>query len=495
VSNPHPSTKGKTVTKKDPNLHQAHSNPKLSHKKQPLKESSDGNNHPLHFGVTPSLRLKLNAQGQWQGGVSDSAGDFCFSGDLLALFELLAEQNTQKNQKGGALNSQELSLKLKKKLKSHFDHSPSPTELPQLLKDLCETGLIFKTKGNSDDLKVTSTIQDGFGDPWVQWAMVADAARCEGYERAIASAIKAISKKANVVDVGCGKGYLSAAALKHGAEKVWAIEETSASNNVKKLLQNLKLPFAAPRFFLQNTHSSASPLPPPKEFPTHLVVSELFGNDPFQEGVIPTLRDVFLRLLPQKPLAIPKSVEVFFEFCELGQTPVTQRIAFLYQKLAQQKENTFSSSLQSDFLSAFMKNEVFDDLSFALHLSSNQILNRSEGHSILKCALDPPSSLSPKVVHKEIQLPKSFIKSVQNGGIWVGLIWFRVHLWPGLSLSNHPHEQDVCEHWSPILLPMTSIHAEQKMDLTASIKCGLNKEENRVWLSLNSTFCKLSRKS
>ena len=87
-------------------------------------------------------------------------------------------------------------------------------------------------------------------------------------------------------------GLLSAISLHSNAKKVIAIEETNAAKYIQPILNKLNIKPDKSKFILHNKNSFDVNL----NEDISLVVSELFGNDPFQEGVLPTLREIAAKL-------------------------------------------------------------------------------------------------------------------------------------------------------------------------------------------------------
>ena len=317
---------------------------------------------PGALQVPDELRLRLRGNGEWQAYASKSAGEFYLSPEILFLLQAIQrEANSSAMQaipakgKPSRPSQQKASSKFQadalKILKNTLSAFPQISETEALIEELVDCGILHRSlAGEGNNLEATNRnlLQDGFGDPWIQWAMLADTQRCHAYEEALR---RAIHKQSVVVDIGAGAGLLTALSFFLGAEHVTAIEETGASALVPKMLKGLKLPFQKPNFNLVQGNSSTANVPPE----TSLVVSELFGNDPFQEGVLLTLRNFGNKLSEtqqkgkfekptqsakqvhaakpeqstqssQAPQYIPQSVEVFAEIRQLKGSPVFDRV-------------------------------------------------------------------------------------------------------------------------------------------------------------------------
>ena len=394
------------------------------------------------FHVARELRVRLSETGDWLGSVSRSSGEFFLAGELLFLL-----QEVQKSKSAG----EGLQTRLRRSLDSLARGCPDAVELDALVEDLHGAGLLVASGARASK---GTLLSDGFGDPWIQWAMLADETRCKAYEQALGRAVNAASV---VVDVGAGTGLLGAMALHAGARKVYAIEETAAARGIAPLLKSLGLPSAKPGFELFQGNSSEAPLPSGAS----LVVSELFGNDPFCEGVLPTLRDVGSRLgagpgtgqSAGKVTWVPEALEVFVEVCVLRGSPVHERVKRL--AVARLAEPTVApGDFHARFLAAIVAGKAIDPLSFAVFLQPQDIVRHGSPCSLGTLRLDPPSS--PVVSYsgeKTLALGPEQGKGTGEDPL-VALVWFRVRLDARASLSNHPLEGDACGHWSPIVMPL-----------------------------------------
>ena len=108
-----------------------------------------------------------------------------------------------------------------------------------------------------------------------------------------------------VVDVGTGTGVLAALAAQAGAAQVYAIER---SPNTAKLAKAF---FAAnglaDRITVIEGDSTEISLPQK----ARVMVSEIIGNDPLDEGIIRTTQDAIARLLEPNPRLIPGRLQIF----------------------------------------------------------------------------------------------------------------------------------------------------------------------------------------
>lgn len=398
-----------------------------------------------------ALRLRVGADGQLLASISKSSGEFFMSPEVLELIRLVAQGKSKSS----------LHKELKKALSETVAKMPEAEEIEDILGDLFEAGVLIQPEGNHR----RKLQADGFGDPWVQWTMLADSKRTQTYIKSLETAV---TENSHVLDVGSGSGVLSAACLQAGAASVTAIEETDIATVIKETLRRLKLPME--KFKLFQGNSDDFPVSG-KKF--NLVVSELFGNDPFCEGVLPTLRSLSARLgLKNSSQFIPRSFQCYVELVDLVDAPMRGRVAAL------QKINSGQSVEKQNFVSRFLRSSLetfqISQISFPFALRKNDFRRASESVSLGAVTLSPPAAKLNYSGKKEVKL-----KELPNCP--VALLWFRAQIDDKATLSSHPLESDFAEHWSPILIPLLKM-PDGKQPLT--VKYALNDEEDFLQVSL-----------
>jgi hypothetical protein len=119
------------------------------------------------------------------------------------------------------------------------------------------------------------------------------------------AAIKEVVRPGNVVvDIGTGTGILAIAAAKAGARHVYAIEEGSIGEAARDMFAANGL---ADRITLISGKSTRVELPERAD----VLVSEILGNDIFDEQVIEVTRDARARLLKPTGRLVPARLRVF----------------------------------------------------------------------------------------------------------------------------------------------------------------------------------------
>lgn len=394
--------------------------------------------HDDSLSVAKGLKFRIDKSGSLRAAVSQSSGEFELSLEIIQLLALIQKQT----------KTHLLSQRLKSEMRQVAAQLPEQIEIIQLVEDLKQAQCLIGASPG----ELEGGVQDGFADDWIQWAMLADAPRCTSYERAIKRAVRHDSV---VVDLGAGSGLLSLFALQAGARQVTAIEETKISASIKKLKKQLPAGLRE-RLEIQNCNSFDARIP---ERTTH-VVSELFGNDPFQEGVIPTLRDFFARVQSRNCIAIPRSCEVYFQLVDVIQGPLANRIKRSVSGAATAAQSTWEKAIEQIKL-----NLNFQGISFAHHMRPSDFQLGTALEKAFSVSLSPPPPPAAK-------RPKHSC-TVQSGSALTApalLLFFRAQLCEQESVSNIPQAADCCEHWSPIVIPLSRpVVAGEKINCCVSL--------------------------
>lgn len=139
----------------------------------------------------------------------------------------------------------------------------------------------------------------GFGHIESHLPMLADRARVETY----AAAIRAGAPGRRVAELGCGAGILSLLAAKAGATSVYAVEETDIAEIASVVFRSNDV---HDRIILDRANSFD--VEPPA--PVDLLIHELFGVDPFEEGVLASITDARRRWLAPGGRLLPSGFTV-----------------------------------------------------------------------------------------------------------------------------------------------------------------------------------------
>jgi hypothetical protein len=412
------------------------------------------------------LRFRIE-KGQIMARPSPGLGDFVAGVEILELLRLIDEQTAKPEQ---------LLTCWTKALRHALSSLPTPAEFKGLLADLTTSGLVLEqTSGTTPHQRGEGRFADG----WIQWAMLADDTRLELYDAAIK---KCLSKGVIALDVGAGTGVLSHLLTRAGASHVYAIEETALADDIAALFRKLN----------KGKHASqltVLPLPAADAAPSlaskgiGLVVSELFGNDPFCEGMLPTLRAV-QKVLPRNTRSIPQRVRVKCQFAQITpQALKTGGAAGWAQRLMcwnqMQAPHPTKDNLSFDaFRRAYWASEDWSTLSFAHPLRSDDF--KRVGGTALVMELDlapvPPQSETLRTRTSTLRAPP-----LNDSGFL--MMWFEADLCDGVTLTTLPGQPGWCSHWSPIVLPLTS---QPREGLPVTLEATMDDDECHLGLVVTS---------
>ena len=173
-----------------------------------------------------------------------------------------------------------------------LDDLLSPDEVEAHVADLLEGGLLL-VEGTAFG------VESGFGRLDAHVPMVADLARVYAYATAIAR--EAPGRR--VAELGCGSGILTTLAARAGATHVWACDETDIIEVAERVVADNGV---ADRVTL--VRGSSLDLTPP--VPVDVLVHEIFGVDPFDEGVLQALADARTRWLAPGGRLVPDRLRI-----------------------------------------------------------------------------------------------------------------------------------------------------------------------------------------
>lgn len=152
-----------------------------------------------------------------------------------------------------------------------------------------------------DESGVVPTPTVGWAAPQVHISMLNDRVRTEAFIAAINETVRPDDV---VVDIGTGTGVLSLAAARAGARHVYAIEASELGRTAKDL-------FVAngfgDRITLLEGWSNQVSLPEKAS----VLVAEIIGNDPLDEGVMESFADARKRFLTPDARIIPSRARTF----------------------------------------------------------------------------------------------------------------------------------------------------------------------------------------
>lgn len=276
--------------------------------------------------------------------------------------------------------------------------------------------------------------------------MLNDYRRTAAYQAAL---FETVTPDDVVVDVGTGTGVLAATAALAGAKHVYAIERTS---NMPKLARKFfEANGVADRITILEGDSAQIELPEKAD----IMVSEIVGNDPLAENIIPTTNDAVRRLLKPNARLIPGRLKIFALPVSVPEDLLNKRI--------------FTPELVRKWKGQY----ALDFSSYA------ETCSRQNYHTLINTftTRDWPRLASPVLV-ADIDLrsePAEFLETrsafevTQSGTLSGILIFFEIRLSKTVDFSIHPDEATLENSWaSKLWIPGTAtlLKEGQKAELS-----------------------------
>lgn len=140
-----------------------------------------------------------------------------------------------------------------------------------------------------------------FGASPIHITMLNDRVRTDAFIKGIRELVR---EGDIVVDIGTGTGILAIAAARAGAKHVYAIEASSIADAAQDAFNRTEV---AGRITLIRGLSTRIELPEKAD----VLISEIIGNDPFRENILPVFKDAVQRLLKPGARILPGQIKVF----------------------------------------------------------------------------------------------------------------------------------------------------------------------------------------
>lgn len=291
-------------------------------------------------------------------------------------------------------------------------------ELVSAITNLYKAGVLVDEAGSAPVLGT------GWSAPVIHIAMLNDRLRTETFIRAI----EAVVRPGDVaVDIGTGTGVLAVAAARAGARHVYAIEATEMGRAAKDLFAANGF---ADRITLLPGWSSQVELPER----ANVLIAEVIGNDPVEEGVMETFADARKRFLLPDARIIPSRARVFG-------IPVTidEKVLASYA-FTPEKTKTWKESFGIDF-DSLLTSALNGSIVFRIH--SHGVREWPQLSSPIMLADLDLSGTKPPLVNESVEL------TIETPGLLGGLlVYFELDVSPGERLSTSPTEAGETCSWA-----------------------------------------------
>ena len=329
--------------------------------------------------------------------------------------------------------------------------------------------------------------------PWI-FAMLNDHRRNELYQKAIERAVRVLlqqqrakqleprQQRLYVLDIGSGTGLLAMMAARalqtagcnNEAFHIYSIEMSSAMADIARHVVESNglqdcISVCTGHSTLWESKSLEDDNNNIQEISNHegthirfhLCVSELLESGLLGEGLLPSLRDAWQRLLQPKAIVLPQRARVF---AAAVQGTEQQRLNVFYGPLSshQNQDNGSTTSLNlaldtsgSLFLDAgaatlsIHGEKLIKDGSIKMLTAPAQILNISLKHD----------TMMTRMTGDETAPSETLVKVIENGQIEAILVWWELDLWTdessndndGLVYSMRPGAEPWQDHWHQCL--------------------------------------------
>jgi ribosomal protein L11 methyltransferase PrmA len=289
----------------------------------------------------------------------------------------------------------------------------------------------------------------GYSAPHVHVAMLNDRARTAAFLAAIAAVVKPGDV---VVDIGTGTGVLAVAAAKAGARHVYAVEASEMGRTAKEM-------FAAngfsDRITLLPGWSTHIDLPEK----ANVLVSEMIGNDPVEEGVLEIFDDARRRFLTTEARIIPSRVRALGAPLEIDEKTLAT--------------HSFSADDTRNWSESYGLN--FDSLLDAPANKSIQIAMRPQEIRAWPQLADPVlladvdlSGMRQPIINETAEF------SITHDGLMGGfLLYFELEVGPGQEISTAPERVEETNHWGVrirLFAPPRRVKIGEKFKVTYSYR-------------------------
>lgn len=432
------------------------------------KSSQTHSDENSYWSLPKQLRFRVH-DNEIRAEASTNLGEFVVGVEIIELLRLLNGTHEQRPTK----------------LHSEWVHSfkeaaqaiPSPSEIPSLLADLQNAGVLKGQKNPSAE----ALNLEGFADAWIQWAMLADSKRLDAYQLALNESVKPGD---SVLDLGSGTGVLSYFAARAGASHILAVEESACAIVAEKLLKSLFNQLRKSPFEWKVLRSNSSDaLAQIKAFAPKILVSELFGHDPLSEGILPTLREVQNAIGPEL-VSIPESVSILGQFITLDPSLViAQRISDWHAARTMAKQVFDDANSKADaiklFQAQFCQKEDWSSLSFPYALREKDFTAHGKAIPLAKIPLSPVPAAS--TLTQDVSI-KAQIPRLSSTTVFI--VWFEARLSEQAHLSSHPLSSHRCSHWNPIIIPLWN--PKDNRDSTAELRFNVDSTQRHFHLDILS---------
>jgi len=294
-------------------------------------------------------------------------------------------------------------------------------QLTNIIVSLARFGMLVSAAESQSRPKFSG--KSDFAAAGVHIAMLNDHHRTRSFLDAIAAVVKPGDV---VVDLGTGSGVLAVAAVKAGAERVYAIEETRIGDLARQVFQANGVD---DKIHLLEGNSAQISLPERAD----VLVSEIIGNDPFGESVLESMGDAVGRFLKPDARMIPNHLAVYAAPVEMP----TKEL----------EESLVTPASVARWYAAYGID--FTPLAIAARLSPFASFARPRDLVAWPLLAEPQVAYAhPLAVKLHAQKAVDLAFTTTRAGRCDGIaLWFSLSLAPGIELTTDPRTYRDDNHW------------------------------------------------
>jgi len=301
--------------------------------------------------------------------------------------------------------------------------------LTSSIQSLREIGALVN---HSQDEAILNNTQSGFGSAPIHIMMLNDRLRTDSFIKGIKNAVK---QGDVVIDIGTGTGVLAIAAARAGAKRVYAIEASAIADIALATIQSTEV---ADKITLIRGWSTQINLPEKAD----VLVSEIIGNDPFNENIVHIFQDAKDRLLKPDARIVPSGIKVYAHPVKLPQSILLNNV------LRKKDLENWHSWYQVNFSAlknAFSK--YHKPVKFLTAKEAKKLTGRGKAISLIEADF---------LSQKDFQ-PEQRIHVIKQDAFDGLIIYFELNLGNEI-LTNHPFKSVRTSHWDYPVFYLPQMH-------------------------------------
>lgn len=313
---------------------------------------------------------------------------------------------------------------------------PGWIEVTSMVMEFYNLGILESETGVHPKI---ASVAGRFDSAEVHIRMLNDHRRTLSYKKAIAETVKPGDV---VLDIGTGTGVLAMMAVMAGAKMVYAVErEPNMAEIAQKNFQKNRLDG---RIKIIRGKSTDIDLPEKAD----VLVSEIVGNDPLGENIIPTTSDAVLRLLNPGAKLIPGRLKIFALPVAI---PDKLRNRYLFHDYSVKKWRR-NYGIDFSYMAEISCSQWF-------HAYINTCKTRHWKRFSDPVLMDDIDLSLPQSMRMDSTTPFEVLESGEMSGV---LVFFELCLSASVPFSIHPDMATPTNSWSSRLcIPGTPIFLEK----------------------------------